>query len=130
LFDHRLGLALGKSIAEIHRLPYPEYKSWQLFHMIEPWGFADREYRTAALMAQMYNVRVQKRSQAKKVTVWMRDTHKQVLAHLRRMRAQANEEMASPDIDLTTEEGRREATQRVVSTFKAMFGNRLKHKDK
>ena len=56
MFDHRLGLALRKSIGEIHQLPYPEYKRWQLFYSVEPWGWEIEEYRLAKLLALLINI--------------------------------------------------------------------------
>jgi len=51
-----LGLALSKSIAEIRALPYPEYRSWELFYLLEPFGFENNEYLIAAILAMIYNV--------------------------------------------------------------------------
>ena len=73
MFEHRLGLALGKSIAEVRALPFDEFMSWKMFYRIEPWGWHDNEYRTAAMLAQMWNTRISKRSQAKKIKDFMRD---------------------------------------------------------
>lgn len=56
MFDHRLGLALGKSIGEIHKLSYPEYKSWQLFYSVEPWGWHINELRLGRLLALIFNI--------------------------------------------------------------------------
>ena len=68
-----MGLALGKSIGEIRSLPYDEFVSWKLFYQLEPWGWHDREYRTASLLAQLWNVHATKQSQAKKMSVYIRD---------------------------------------------------------
>ena len=73
MFEHRLGLALGKSIAEIRNLPFDEFVSWKLYYQLEPWGWHDDEYRTAALLTQMWNTRVSKQSQAKKVKDYIRN---------------------------------------------------------
>jgi hypothetical protein len=54
-------------------MTYEEFKSWQAYYLVEPWGFHDREYRTASLLAQMWNVRVQKRQNIKQVKDFYRD---------------------------------------------------------
>ena len=66
-------MALGKTIAEVRNLPYDEFASWKLYYRLEPWGFHDKEYRTAALLTQMWNTRVTKQSQAKKLRDYIRD---------------------------------------------------------
>ena len=73
MFEHRLGLALGKSIGEVRSLPYDEFVAWKLFYRLEPWGWHDREYRTAVLLTQLWNTHVSKQSQAKKVDDFYRD---------------------------------------------------------
>jgi hypothetical protein len=55
MFELRLGLALGKSVAEIRALSIVEYRRWKLFYQIEPWGFHQDEYRMAAILAMLYN---------------------------------------------------------------------------
>jgi len=51
----------------------PEYNSWRAFYLLEPWGWQDREYRTAAQMAMLFNVNKGKRVHAKKVKDFVRD---------------------------------------------------------
>lgn len=51
-----MGLALGKSIAEIRQLGYPEFKRWRLYEAIEPFGWPEKEYHFASLMALIYNL--------------------------------------------------------------------------
>jgi hypothetical protein len=55
MFEHRLGLALHKSIGEIRAMPFSEFKRWQLFYLVEPWGWPNDEYHTAAILAMLYN---------------------------------------------------------------------------
>jgi hypothetical protein len=55
MFDHRLGLALGKSIGEIHALSYREYSDWQLYYLLEPWGWPNEEYAISTILAMLYN---------------------------------------------------------------------------
>jgi len=56
MFEYRLGLALSRSRAEVRALPYPEYKDWKLMYAIEPWGWENQEYQTAALRSMLYNI--------------------------------------------------------------------------
>lgn len=76
MFDHRLGLALGKSIGEIHQLPYPEYKNWQLFYSVEPWGWYPQEYRLARLLALLININRSKNTPLVQPEDFMRDINK------------------------------------------------------
>lgn len=66
-------MALGKTISEIRALPYEEFVSWQHFYSLEPWGWHDREYRTAALLTMLVNVNVNKRANQKDVKDFVRD---------------------------------------------------------
>lgn len=56
MFEHRLGLALGKSIGEVRALPYPEFRAWQVFYALEPWGWHNDEFHAANLLAMLYNI--------------------------------------------------------------------------
>jgi len=38
-----------------------EFKQWQAFYNLEPWGWHDREYRKAEVLAKIHNVNVSKR---------------------------------------------------------------------
>jgi len=73
MFEHRLGLALGKSLGEIRALPYDEYQSWKHFYSYEPWGWHDLEYRTAMILAQIWNVHIHKRADARTAEDYIRD---------------------------------------------------------
>lgn len=55
MFEHRLGLALHKSLAEVRALPYPEFLRWQQFYMLEPWGWPNNEYYISAVLTMLYN---------------------------------------------------------------------------
>lgn len=79
-----MGLALGKSIGEIRALPYPEYRRWQLMYMLEPWGWQDAEYRTAAILAKLHNNNIAKKSDAKAPAFFMRDMEKELIKELRK----------------------------------------------
>lgn len=82
MFDHRLGLALHKSLAEVRGLPYPEYRSWQMFSLLEPWGWQNEEYHFAALMAMLYNTNRGKKGKARDAKDFMRDMREAVLKEL------------------------------------------------
>ena len=75
-------MALNKTISEIRALPYPEYRSWELFYLIEPFGFVNDEYRAAAQLAMMYNANRGK-GKAKDVKDFMRDMQKAVLEEIK-----------------------------------------------
>lgn len=126
MFDLRLGLALGKSLGEIRSLPYPEIQKWRLMFLLEPWGFHDQEYRTAALLAKLHNSNTSKRRQAKPVKFFMRDMLKGIVDNLRRK----TKEEIRPDYDLSTVEGRAAATEASLKAFEAIFGGRMVRKDK
>jgi hypothetical protein len=57
-------------------MSYDEFTSWQAFYLLEPWGWEDREYRTASLLAQMVNVNVAKRKDQKETADYVRDMPK------------------------------------------------------
>ena len=73
MFEHRLGLALGKSIGEVRAMPVDEYRSWKRYYAYEPWGWHDLEYRTSIILAQLWNTHATKKSQAKKVSDYIRN---------------------------------------------------------
>ena len=60
-------------------LPAEEFESWQLFYMIEPWGWNDNEYRTGAVLAMLNNVNISKKKDTKKESDYMRDMPKLVM---------------------------------------------------
>ena len=79
------------SIGQVRSLSAAEYRGWQLFNVIEPWGFPDQEYRTAALLAKLHNVNAGKRK-GKKLEFFMRDLPKAALNYLREKSWEAQEE--------------------------------------
>lgn len=52
----RLGALLGKSIGEVRALPAPEYHKWELYYLIEPWGWHNTEYLLGRLLAEIYHI--------------------------------------------------------------------------
>jgi hypothetical protein len=104
-----LGLALGKSISEIRALPYPEFRRWQLLYMLEPWGWEDREYRTAAILAQIHNANITKRNQAKTAAFFMRDMEAGILRQLK--------ENSVPDLSDMEPEARKEFELKAMREF-------------
>lgn len=81
MFEHRLGVALGKSLAEIRALPYPEFRRWQIFYTVEPWGWWQDEYQTAALLSMLYNANRGK-NKSKPPAEFMRKMVEEVLKEL------------------------------------------------
>lgn len=71
-----------------------------MFYLLEPWGWANDEYHTAALLAQNYNANRGKR-RAKKVTDFMRDMLKAAISGM----TQSSEPEIMKDM---TDEQRRE----------------------
>ena len=65
-------MALGKTINEVRSLSYVEYCSWKHYYALEPWGFHDAEYRTAAQLTMLYNIN-SKRANQKDVKDFIRD---------------------------------------------------------
>lgn len=37
-------------------MPYPEFRNWQIFYALEPWGWHNEEYHAANLLAMLYNI--------------------------------------------------------------------------
>lgn len=37
-------------------MPYPEFRAWQIFYALEPWGWHNEEYHAANLLAMLYNI--------------------------------------------------------------------------
>lgn len=56
MFEHRLGSLLGRDIAEIRAMPYPEFYRWQLFYQLEPWGWALADMLKAEILTMLYNM--------------------------------------------------------------------------
>jgi len=57
MLEMRLGLALGRSQGEVRKIPYPEFRRWRAFYMIEPWGWWNEESNFARLIAMVHNSR-------------------------------------------------------------------------
>ncbi len=36
-------------------MPYPEFFSWQLFYLLEPWGWHNEEFHAANLLTMLFN---------------------------------------------------------------------------
>jgi len=75
MFNLRLGLALGKSLSEVRSMPADEVDLWKTFYRLEPWGWHDREYRTAAILAQVWNVHVNERHLVRRERDYYRDIY-------------------------------------------------------
>jgi len=57
-------------------MPYPEYASWKRFYLIEPFGWHNEEYRTAAILTMLVNTAVSKKKDQKKIEDYIRDMPK------------------------------------------------------
>ena len=75
------------TLQQVRALPYPLFRKWKLFFLVEPWGFPDQEYRTAVLMNHLYNLQV-KPSKQKKVSDWVRDMFKLLLERITQVKRQ------------------------------------------
>jgi hypothetical protein len=80
MFEHRLGLALHKTVAEIRAMPYAEFKRWQIYYLLEPFGWHDEEYRTAIALTMFHNANRGK-GKSKKVKDFYRDMPSDILSH-------------------------------------------------
>ena len=114
MFELRLGLALGKSLTEIRALPYPEFLEWIAFSQIEPFGWHDREYRTAAQLSMLYNVNAGK-GKSKLTSDFIRNMPSLIKKHFDSLREEK-------EFDLSTASGRKKATERAVEVMKRTFG--------
>lgn len=78
MFEHRLGLALGMTLGQVRSLSNEEYRSWRAYYQLEPFGWQNQEYQTAAIIAMIHNVNAKK---AKKVSDFMRDPERSIREH-------------------------------------------------
>ena len=99
MFEHRLGLALSLSIGEVRALPYPEYRSWQIFYLLEPWGWQDEEYRTAALLTMMHNINVTKKRDARKLSEYIREMDKIALKQIKQRETFIDDDLSEREIE-------------------------------
>lgn len=91
LFEHRLGLALHKSRAEIRALPNLEFIQWKIFYALEPFGWG-------AHHALLYNINHDpKKSKAKDEDQLLADRAEEILKALQ----------PPPDIDSMDEKEKR-----------------------
>ena len=63
-------------------MPYPEYRSWEMFYIIEPFGFHNQEYLNASNLAMLYNINKGK-GKTKETKDFMRDIPKAILSELK-----------------------------------------------
>jgi len=75
-------LALSKSIGEIRALPYPEFRAWQIYYLLEPWGWHNDEYYAALNLAMLYNINRGK-AKVKEPKEFMRDMQGELLKQLK-----------------------------------------------
>ncbi len=101
------------SLGEIRAMPYPEFRRWQLYDLLEPIGWPDAEYRTAAMLTMLYNANRGK-GRAKDVKDFMRNHLDGVLKELRSLQKQ-------DELDAMPAEQRREY---LLAQIKKDFGIR------
>lgn len=106
MFDHRLGLALGKSLTEIRAMPYPEYRSWYAFYLIEPFGWIQDEVHVARLLSMLNNTHSTKSKDPKD---FMRFDYPEEVSKQLSVKTQMQ--------DLPEEERRRRIKEAVMQTF-------------
>lgn len=68
-------------------MPYPEFRRWQLYDALEPIGWPDAEYRTAAMLTMLYNANRGK-GRAKEIKDFVRRNLDGILNELRTMQKQ------------------------------------------
>lgn len=111
MFDHRLGLALGRSVGEIHKLSYSEWKKWWLIYKLEPWGWYNEEVNVARMLSMLHNANVSKPKDAKAPNFFVRDMQKLLLESVK--------EEEAPDLDGMNEDEKRAW---YVKQFNKTFG--------
>lgn len=79
-------------------MPYPEYRSWQLFYMIEPWGWHNDEYHFALIATTLHNVNVSKKANLKKVDVFIRKMQDEALKLLKEDEDLSPEQMTRDEL--------------------------------
>jgi len=112
MFEHTLGLALGKTIGEIRSMPAVEFMRWQLYYQVEPFGWQSDEYRTAVILAMLYNINRGKRQRAKYAEDFMRDYQNEIVKV-------ADQEAEQDKLDAMNEDERKAY---VVQQIKRDFG--------
>lgn len=88
-----LALALGKSLAEIDRMPAHELRRWQVYHSLFPFGDERADWRMGTIAAVLHNIHRGKNSEAAKPSDFMLkppETQAQKEARWRAMRRKAN----------------------------------------
>lgn len=109
-------------------MPAKEFNEWQLFYALEPFGFEDREYRTAALLTMLQNVNVDKKSKQKKIDDYIRDMPKEIIKEMGRIRQEEKEQQAFEN--MTLEERKRFIASRFGAIVKkdVQIGNSSDHR--
>lgn len=111
----RLGLVLRKSVGEIRALPYPEFKRWWLFYLLEPWGWTRDDVNTARIVSMVHNSNVSKKKDLKEVKDFVSgDLEDRVDMIIKNMR-----DNTPPDLDSMSEDDRRAY---LISQIKMSFG--------
>jgi len=96
-------LALGKSIREIRALPNPEYETWKLFYLLEPFGWG-------ANHAMLYNINRDPKSKGKSEDELLNDRAVAIIKELKSTQDLSN---------MTAEEKRNYMIEKVKKDFGA-----------
>jgi hypothetical protein len=78
-------------------MSYPEYRSWQLFALLEPFGFEDNEYHWASLMSLLYNINKGKKK-ARTTKSFMRNMLEETLKELEKRTPRDISEMSREEL--------------------------------
>ncbi|MBI3165171.1 MAG: hypothetical protein HYZ24_10850 [Chloroflexi bacterium] len=87
-------------------MPYPEYRDWRTFSIIEPLGWWNDEINTARILAMLHNMRAK---EPKEIKEFIRDIPGELLKQL---------EQAQDMDDLAPEEKK----QKILEAVKKDFG--------
>lgn len=66
-----LALALGRTLGEIDRMPAYEFREWQHYHALYPFGDERADWRSGTIAAVIANVNRGKDQQAKSASDFM-----------------------------------------------------------
>jgi len=106
---------LGKDLSEIRSMPYPEWRSWFIYSLVEPFDWHEDEYRTATIVTAIHNSNEPKRAKKKDPIDFMRDLSKHILNRFAKIKAE--DEMEDEYEQMSPEQKRKFAIQRAREVF-------------
>lgn len=77
-------------------MPYPDYRDFQLFYMLEPWGWENEEYLSSAIQARIYNATIRPKDR-KGQDFFMRDRVKGIIDHLAQLSKENHLDRMKPE---------------------------------